>query len=255
MRITLSATLFVLSILLFASCKQKNGYKITGKLDGIQGKGYAILQDYITYKEDTADFIDGQFEFSGTLSTPKLCRIYFIGSHDSLVEQLKSDLLYLENDEITCSGSYDKMMFYFSNTDASLLRMKVEGGHLNKIYNQYLSDTRSIVNKAAQLSRKLEYPEVPAERMSEKEYQKALDMQVEMQELLNKRDSVKDVHIQKYADTQLAYDFVFASIAMDHHFEDWIDESCAHGNEYPEYMPLPDTAKTRDWIRLLKQTK
>ncbi len=233
--------------------KKETSFKLTGNLTGVKGEGIAILQDYGTYTEDTVPFIDGKFEFTGKQDQPKLCRLYFIGPDDSLVTQFKSDLLYIENATITCTGSYSDMMYYVENSDPSLKRMHIEGGQLNEIYNFYLDETRSIVNQAVQISNQLEYSKIPVENMTNKQYESMLLKQMQLDSLLNLRNSVKDNYIQKYADTQLAYDFVCASIVMDYHYEEWIDENRAHGYRYPEDLPVPGTAKVDKWISLLKK--
>ncbi len=237
------------------SSKKETSFKLTGNFTGVKGEGYAILQDYETYKEDTVPFIDGKFEFVGKQDQPKLCRLYFIGPNDSLAEQFKSDLLYIENANITCSGNYKDLMFYLDNRDFSLKRISVQGGKMNKIYNSFLDDTRSIVTQAVEVTNKLEYPEVAVENMSEFQYNEMLQMQTQLDSLLHQRDLVKEAYIQKYADTQLGYDFVFASLAMDYHYEEWFDESRAHGNRYPEDFAIPSSEKVESWISLLEKQK
>ncbi len=252
------AHFLLLGVFCFAllSCNDINkqaSYVLTGNLSGIKGEGVAILQQYKTYMEDTVPFIDGKFKFEGVQNTPELYRLYFIGPNDSLIEQLKSDLLYIENGTIQCSGSYKDLMYYIGNSDTSLVRMSVKGGKLNDIYNAYLNETRFIVNKASVVCEKLENPKVAPENMSKAQLEELLGWQAQLDSLLAERDNIKEKYINKYSKTQLAYDFVFASIARDYHYEEWFDENRAHGNRYPEDFSIPSNEKVEQWISLLKQ--
>ena len=244
---------FICFLLSCSNDNNKTSYKLSGHLTGVKGKGVAILQDYQTYKEDTVPFIDGKFEFTGEQEIPKIYRLYFIGPEDSLVTQCKSDLLYIENGDIHCSGEYYQLMNYIENNDPSLKRMTIKGGNTNAIYESYLNDIRPIMQEAIVVSNKLEYPGVAVENMTEEQYSEALQMQEQLDFLLSKRDSIKDKCIETYANSQLAYDFVLASIAKDRHYEEWIDENRAHGNGYPEDIAIPSTDKVEKWISLLNK--
>ncbi len=234
------------------ACKPATTYQITGNISNAKGNGLAILQDLITYEEDTVPFVDGQFTFTGKQEIAKLYRLYFITPTDTMISQMRSDLLYVQNGKIEISGSYDNMMPLVGNIAKDQQRLSIESdGKEGQLYEAYLTEVRPLVLEASAISQSLEYPEVPAEDMNEQQYAKALSNQRHMMDLLSQRNAIKDRFINEVPQSQLAYDFVFASVAMDYHCEAWFDEYVAHGNQYPEYLDLPDTAKMDEWYSLL----
>ncbi len=245
----------IIMLIVMASCKPKSSYHIIGDIKDIEGEGIAILQDLITFEEDSTPFVNGHFEFTGVQKQAKLFRLYFIGPNDTMVSQMKSDLLYVQNGTIRCEGSYHQLMYYMGGYDADLKGLSIEGGVTNQIYDAYLSEVQPLIKEAAAISHSLEYPEVPAENMTDEQYKEALLNQRKMMALLAERNRIKDKYIDQYPNSSLAYDFVFASVSMDYHNEAWIDESMAHGNGYPENIELPDTAKMSYWYQLLEEEK
>lgn len=243
------------ALLLFClcSCNKNNSYKIIGDFSDIKGEGIAIISNYKNFNEEEVPFIDGHFEFTGEQKRPEIYRILLKGPHDSVVFQMKSDLLYIENGTITCSGSYPELYSLIGNYDKSHKRMNIVGGKENKLYNDYLKQTRGIVSELSLISKSLSHSKKPLYEMTDNEINDAINTQQKLQLLLDKRDQIKDTFIEKYPSSQLAYDLAFASMSMNRYYDDWIDEGIAHKEFYPVDLPIPTNAKVTKWLQLLKE--
>lgn len=98
--------LIIFGVILIASCtnSNKNGYKVTGKISG-KVPAQALLQIYEDGEMkalDSASFVNGKFEFTGTVDSPDYYYIQ-IGTPKNKIA------LFIENSEITIKANIDSL--------------------------------------------------------------------------------------------------------------------------------------------------
>ncbi len=235
------------------SCNQSNGFTLSGKFTNIQGTGYAVLEKLTTEEKDTVPFINGQFELNGSVDKPALYKLTLSTDQDSFWFQQKTELLYIENSEITISGDYLNI-YDLDNRNFSIhQRADITGGKLNSIYNNYLNKVRPFVKNATEISNAILLDTSAVENMSSTYFNEMLKKQVTLNNLQYQRDSIKSNFIINNPSSQLAYDMVYSTLTVDDRFKAVFDESVAHGILYSKIMEFPEPELVNQWITLLKE--
>ena len=170
-------------------------------------------------------------------------------------EILKSSLIYVENGNLKIEGDFNSIESYYNFTDTTSNRIKLIGSASNDLYEKYLEQTRPYVNQAAALSASLAYDTVASFEKTAEQLQQAIAIQKKMTALQTKRDQIKEQFIKQYPSSQLAYDLVYASMAMNKKYEEQIDESIAKAAVYFESIAIPNSEKTEEWISLLNNSQ
>ncbi len=236
------------------SCQKKDSYVINGKLSGIVEKGRAMLLDPLTNHGDTAEMIDGYFQFKGKLDQPKMFRLYLAVPNIPPYTTFKSSLVYIENGEITCTGNFNEFEKYYDFTDTMSIRPVIKGSEANALYEEYLQKARPYVNQASSISMNFVIDRVLPHQKTEEELKEAIALQNKLMSLQNHRDQVLDQFISENPQSQVAYDLAFASLSMDSRYEERIDESIAKAADYYESLAIPDKEKASNWISLFQKS-
>ncbi|PWD98588.1 TlpA disulfide reductase family protein [Marinilabilia rubra] len=115
------AFLFLICVAMLTSCGKNNQYKVSGNLDGVS-EGEAVLQKIETagpVAVDTAEIVDGSFNFSGTVEHPELYLIYVNDNKMPIA-------FFLEQGEISISANVENMQ-----------EAEVQGAALNAKFNEF----------------------------------------------------------------------------------------------------------------------
>ena len=117
-----------------AACDSGNKYTVKGTVTGdsealVSGKAYLFNRDRENPFRDTADVVNGKFEFNGTVTTP--------GPYIITVEGIPGMLaIFLENDTFNVNGS-----------DTAFSESAVTGGQTQAMINRYSSGADEIAYK------------------------------------------------------------------------------------------------------------
>ena len=244
--------IFALSFMLI-SCGKNQGYRISGEVSNVEGNGIAILQNFNTGKQDTVTYLNGKFNFSGELKEPGLYKLLLAAPEDSFGFQMKTDLLYLENEAISVSGNHNELYDSDNRNYATKKRIIIKGSYLNDLYNNYLELVRPFVKEAATLSDEILLDTIAVENMTDRYLDMMLSKQSRLNDLQHKRDSIKNLFIINHPNTKLAYDFVYATLISEVKYKAVFDESVAHGVLYSKVMDLPTASEVNGWLSLLKE--
>ncbi len=234
------------------SCQKKDAYIIKGELSGIVENGRAMLLDPLTNNGDTAEMIDGCFQFKGKLDQPKMFRLFLAVPNTPPYTTLKSSLIYVENGDITCTGNFNEFETYYDFTDTLSIRPVIKGSESNALYESYLQETRPYVNQASAISMNFVIDKVLPHEKTEEELNKAIQLQLKLTDLQEHRDQILDQFIIDNSQSQVAYDLAFASLSMDSRYEERVDESIAKAADYYESLAIPDKEKADKWITLFQ---
>ncbi len=252
MNIRLKIIALICLTLSVVSCQKKDSYVINGKLSGIVENGRAMLLDPLTNLGDTAEMIDGCFQFKGKLDQPKMFRLYLAVPNTPPYTTFKSSLVYVENGEISCTGNFNEFEKYYDFTDTLSIRPVIKGSESNAFYEEYLQKARPYVNQASAISMNFVIDRVLPHEKTEEELKKAIQLQLKLTDLQEHRDEILDQFITENPQSQVAYDLAFASLSMDSRYEERIDESIAKAADYYESLAIPDQEKADKWITLFQ---
>ncbi len=253
MRNKISIAYLIVQLLLLSSCKDE-AYTFHGKLTGVKGVGRAMLLDPVNFNGDTVAMVDGEFIFEGQLEQPKMFRLMLATPENPPYEILKSSLVYIENSEIDFNGDFNAIETYCMYTDTTEQRPQLMGSEANKLYEEYLKLTRNYVNAASRINSQFLSDTVTLDQKTEADLAKAIDLQEKLEKLQQKRDDIKSTFILDHPSSELAYDLVYASVALDKRYEERIDESIARGAGYYMALSLPDSIISRRWIKALEES-
>ena len=117
-----------------AACDSGNKYTVKGTVTGdsealVSGKAYLFNRDRENPFRDTADVVNGKFEFNGTVTTP--------GPYIITVEGIPGMLaIFLENDTFNVNGS-----------DTAFSESAVTGGQTQTMMNRYSAGAEEIADR------------------------------------------------------------------------------------------------------------
>jgi peroxiredoxin len=186
-----SILLLIAGILFLQSCSDKEHYKITGQIQGIEdAKVYIGTKDYEGQYEikpiDSARITDGKFSFKGSVEVPS--RRYIKVKHE-----LGSIPFFLENSTITIKTTRDKYP-----------EAEISGSKSQNVYEKYLSEKKKYEKKILSVKKAMKN-EKDSSAALKKEYRKAYNDMITYTENFLLSDTSSSVRLFAFKHSRVMY--------------------------------------------------